>query len=165
MNQFITINKIEKMWWWDVLRTQEIGNHAASPLSSLKRERLQAIHSKEACDLWFDVWERMVDKYVGRLEVVGGEGHYKENEEHVKTCLFTLLPPSFSILHSFYFLQPTSGFPAASTLYTCSSFYHWTKLGPLATHRKSNLLTSGFEEGNCIYCRHQTKSPGSLLTW
>lgn len=68
----------------------------------------------------------MVDKYAGRLKVVagggGGEGNYKENEEHVGKCLFTLLPTSFSILHSFYFLQPTSGFPAASTLYTCSSF-------------------------------------------
>lgn len=103
------------MWWWGVLRTQEIGNHAASPLSSLKRERLQAIHSKEARDLSFNVWERMADKYVGRLEVVGG---WRSLQGKWRACgnMFIHSSSPF-IFYSPFFLLPTAYFWLLCSLY------------------------------------------------
>lgn len=78
------------------------------PLSSLKEERLQAIHSREARDLWFHVWERMVDKYAGRLKVVvGGKvitRKMKSMWENVYSLffplhfLFSILSTSYSLL-------------------------------------------------------------------
>lgn len=95
-----------------------------NPLSSLKEQGLQAIHSREVHDLWFHVWERMVSTYEVRLEVV--EGCWAGAGEEVTTkkmksmwkkfsSLFFPLCFLFSFLSSSYSLLPASLQPLPCT--------------------------------------------------